>query len=90
MPDPLGVWPKDVKDSWTKEHIEGWSSAASEGEKKAIGEVAIAFHKWEAQFSNGFFGMDVDPNKRKSVLMALCQQYQCHYGPATYLWPIRT
>ena len=81
------TWPDKP---WTKEHIEGWASAASEGEQKAIGEVAIAFHKWEAQFANGFFGMDVNPAKRKSVLEALCDQYNCPYGPASYLLPIRT
>ena len=88
MNDPLGTWPKSYDDAWNKERTRTWFSTATPGEAEACNKVAKGFHAWEANPANGWFGMDVDPNKRKSVLMALCQQYGCPYGPATYIWPI--
>ena len=68
----------------TKAEVHAWYSTASDGEKEAVNRVYRDYHAWQRDPANGWFGVDINPDRIQGVVRALAYQYNAPLKYCTY------
>ena len=72
------------KTPWTKPQLEAWESAASEGEKKALGQAYVEYKEWRTNPDQGWFGKSINPSVCQGKLVEVANKYHAWLPALSY------